>query len=89
MTVAEGNREEAVEKLTLSLKKHTDLKGSVHREAYFEARDQLAWLLYDLGRYREAVNAFEEALTYYTGQRHQKLRCYLGVCYYKLGHKYT
>ena len=85
MTVTEGNREEAVEKLTVALRKHRDLKESDHRKAYFDAQDELAWLLYGLGRYADAVSAFEEALTSAAGDQHKKLSCYLGICYYKTG----
>ncbi len=74
-----------MEKLTLFLTKHIDLKESGHRKVYFDAQDELGRLLYDLGRYADAVSPLEEALASAAGDQRKKLSCYLGICYYKTG----
>jgi len=85
MCVTEGKSEEAVDKLMVFLKSHIDLKESEHQKVYFDAQDELGQLLFNLGRYAEAVDPLEGALTIAEGDHRKTLCYYLGVCHYTTG----
>jgi tetratricopeptide (TPR) repeat protein len=81
--VSEERGKEAEEKLKAFLERYVDLKESEHRYIYFCAQDELGKLLFDSGRYTEAVEPLREALTFFEDiDRRRWLNYCLGVCYY-------
>lgn len=86
---AEGNRKEALHKLTLFLNNHGDLKQSSNRDdrhIYFDALATLGFCSYELGQYAEAVGPLEEALSFFEdNDRRKKLSHFAGRCHSERG----
>ena len=81
--VTEGKIEEAEKKLRAFLERYSGLKDSEHQYIYFSAQDELGRLLFDSGRYTEAVAPLREALTFFEDvDRCRWLNYCLGVCFY-------
>ena len=81
--VSEGKAQEAEEKLKTFLEKYPDLRESEHRYIYFCAQDELGRLLFDSGRYAEAVQPLRAALAFFDDiDRRRWLNYCLGVCHY-------
>jgi len=90
LTFDEGNRQEALRKLTLFLMNHGDLKQASNlddRFIYFDALATLGCCLYELGRYAEAVDPLEGSLSFFEDDdnRRQKLNHFAGRCHLELG----
>jgi len=86
LSVAEGKNDDALRKLTLFLENHADIKQSSDQDIYVDAQDELGRLLFDLGRYADAVSPLEGALSLAEGDLRKKLCFYLGACHYKNEH---
>lgn len=84
--LTEGKTEEGVCKLTLFLENHLGLKQSSDQDIYVDAQDELGRLLFDLGRYADAVAPLEGALSLAEGDLRKRLCFYLGACHYKNEH---
>jgi tetratricopeptide (TPR) repeat protein len=82
LCAAEGDKEEAIRKLTLLLKGHPELEESDAR-LHIDALEQLGRALIDLVRYSEAINPLETALTSAEGEQRKTLCFYLGQCYFQ------
>lgn len=90
----EGNRKEALHKLTRFLKNHGDLRQSSDpddRHIYFDALATVGFCFYELGRYAEAVDPLEEALSFFKedDDRRKKISFFAGCCYLEFGNLQT
>ena len=81
--VTERKSEEAIQKLRGFLTRHAALKQSEHYRVYFDAADELGVLLFNHGRFADAIGPLEQALTITEGDHRKTLCFYLGVCYFK------
>jgi tetratricopeptide (TPR) repeat protein len=86
LCISEGKKEEAVRKLTTFLVNRTALRESGDEDTYGAAQDELGRLLFELGRYADAIGPLEGALTLADEDQRKMLCFYLGVCQYENRH---
>jgi tetratricopeptide (TPR) repeat protein len=82
----EGRRNEAIAKIREFLSHRDELIESGDQNLYSDAAERLGYLLFDLGRYEEAIKPFTGAAeTAETEARRAEMKLYLGMCYIQVG----
>jgi tetratricopeptide (TPR) repeat protein len=79
---AEGNKAEAIRKLTIFLEAHRDVEA-LDAILHIDALEQLGRALIDLGKYSEAISPLERALISAESAQRKRLCFYLGQCYFQ------